>query len=384
MITDVRQISRDRCVGLDRAHRGADYAALAWGMVAECGMCAAKAAVKAKQTAVSAGDAQMALALDAVLARPTDSPLVGGVKNARTMMVWSFFALGKDPVTELPVYDDGTVRIEVTADKYGVATTYDKDVLIYVLSLIQDKLNRGETPSRIVSFKAHDFFVRTGRSSGGSYYNALDESLRRLKSTTIRTNIEIDDTVGGQRGEVVAFSWIDSSRFRYTRGEDGKRVADTVVVALNEWLYSLAIRQCAMLTYRDDYFDLKPLARRLYEIARAHCGAQPYIRFNLEKLRLRVGSTMSTSDFKSRLMALSKGQRFPLLDYGYMVVDPRKLAGAIPGLPPGQSRAVRRTPVKSYMVLFFRKDASFVTALGNLSAVPIIDADGFPSSSDLD
>ena len=172
-------------------------------------MCAAKAAVKAKQTAVSAGDAQMALALDAVLARPTDSPLVGGVKNARTMMVWSFFALGKDPVTELPVYDDGTVRIEVTADKYGVATTYDKDVLIYVLSLIQDKLNRGETPSRIVSFKAHDFFVRTGRSSGGSYYNALDESLRRLKSTTIRTNIEIDDTVGGQRGEVVAFSWIE-------------------------------------------------------------------------------------------------------------------------------------------------------------------------------
>src|SRR3954467_12175749 len=50
-----------------------------------------------------------------------------------------------------------------------------------------------------------DFFVRTGRPSGGSYYNALDESLRRLKSTTIRTNIEIDDTVGGQRGEVGAF-----------------------------------------------------------------------------------------------------------------------------------------------------------------------------------
>jgi len=28
MITNVRQISRDRRVGLDRAHRGADYAAL--------------------------------------------------------------------------------------------------------------------------------------------------------------------------------------------------------------------------------------------------------------------------------------------------------------------------------------------------------------------
>jgi hypothetical protein len=36
------------------------------------------------------------------------------------------------------------------------------------------------------------------------------------------------------------------------------------------------------------------------------------------------------------------------------------------------------------MVLIFRKDSSFVTALGNLSTVPMIDADGFPSSSDLD
>src|SRR3954462_12466074 len=84
----------------------------------------------------------------------------------------------------------------------------------------------GETPSRIVSFKAHDFFVRTGRPSGGSYYNALDESLRRFKATTIRTNIQIDDTVGGQRGEFVGFSCFNSSRFRYTRCEDGKRVAD--------------------------------------------------------------------------------------------------------------------------------------------------------------
>jgi plasmid replication initiation protein len=113
----------------------------------------------------------------------------------------------------------------------------------------------------------------------------------------------------------VAFSWIDSSRFRYTRSEDGKRVADTVVVAINEWLYSLAVQQRAMLTYHDDYFDLKPLARRLYEIARAHCGAQPYVRFNLEKLRLRVGSTMSTSDFKSRLMALSNAALLILKHY---------------------------------------------------------------------
>ena len=53
---------------------------------------------------------------------PTDSPLVGAARSERTLMVWSFFALSKEHTTELPVYDDGRVRIEVVGTKHGVAT----------------------------------------------------------------------------------------------------------------------------------------------------------------------------------------------------------------------------------------------------------------------
>jgi plasmid replication initiation protein len=91
-----------------------------------------------------------------------DSPLLGKVKNDRTMMVWNFFALSKERVTELPLFRDDQlgVRIEVVGTKYGVATVYDKEVLIYIASLMQDKLNRGEMVNQRFTFTAHDYCAR--------------------------------------------------------------------------------------------------------------------------------------------------------------------------------------------------------------------------------
>ena len=48
-----------------------------------------------------------------------DSPMGGRVKNDRTLMVWSFFGLGRQKTQRLPTYDNGTVRIEV----YGTPVT---------------------------------------------------------------------------------------------------------------------------------------------------------------------------------------------------------------------------------------------------------------------
>jgi plasmid replication initiation protein len=73
-----------------------------------------------------------------------DSPLIGKVKNDRSLMVWNFFALTKERVTELSPYRDGNVFIEVKGTRSGVATIWDKEILIYVASLMMDKVNRGE------------------------------------------------------------------------------------------------------------------------------------------------------------------------------------------------------------------------------------------------
>jgi plasmid replication initiation protein len=122
-----------------------------------------------------------------------DSPLLGKIKNDRTIMVFSFFSLMREKVTELPVYDDGRIRIEVTGTKHGVANIWDKELLIYIASLMQDKMNRGEfiDPNRReFTFSAHDFFRITGTKPGGSSYDRLEESLLRLQGTQISTNIE--------------------------------------------------------------------------------------------------------------------------------------------------------------------------------------------------
>lgn len=306
-----------------------------------------------------------------------DSPLVGSVKNARTMMVWSFFSLGKERVTELPVYNDGRVWIEVTGTKHGVPTMLDKEVLIYIVSLIQDKMNRGEATSRVVTFKANDFFARSGRKPAGTAYDWLEEALVRLKGTLIRTNIEAGDGVSGADE---GFSWIDRYRFRYTKSETGEKVGDTVVVMISDWLYSLVTGGNAILTYNPSYFDLKPLERRLYEVARAHCGKQSGFRMNIEKLRLRAGSDAPLKEFKRMLTNIAASRKFALIDYGFIIRDPR-----IARMPAADQAVKRRTPLKAYEVFFFPRDGVMAAMTEDHKGdSPLIDeGDVFPTPDDL-
>lgn len=321
---------------------------------------------------------QMDLFEEAVtkLAERTDSPLIGSVKNARTMMVWSFFALGRERVTELPVYNDGKVWIEVTGTKHGVPTMLDKEVLIYIVSLIQDKMNRGEPTSRVVTFKANDFFTRTGRKPAGTAYDWLEEALVRLKGTLIRTNIESGDGVGGTDE---GFSWIDRYRFRYTKSDTGEKVGDTVVIMLSDWVYGL-VTGGSVLTYNPSYFELKPLERRLYEIARAHCGNQSGFRMNIEKLRLRAGSDAPLKEFKRMLTNMTTARKFALIDYGFIIRDPR-----LTRQRPGEDTAKRRTPLKAYEVFFYPKDGVMAAMTQDLNAgAPLVeDGDAFPAMDDL-
>src|SRR3954467_13518117 len=93
---------------------------------------------------------------------PLDSPVTGTVQNDMRMMVWSLFSLSKDPVTELPVYDDGKVRIAVGGTSAGVATMWDKELLIYAGSVIREKVERGDKPERRIDVMDSDFWRSTG------------------------------------------------------------------------------------------------------------------------------------------------------------------------------------------------------------------------------
>ena len=61
-----------------------------------------------------------------------DSPLCGSAKNERDLMAFNFFSLTREHQTSLPPYDDGKVRIEVKGTDDGIATIWDKELLIYL------------------------------------------------------------------------------------------------------------------------------------------------------------------------------------------------------------------------------------------------------------
>ena len=277
-----------------------------------------------------------------------DSPLLGSAKNERTLMAYNFFSLTREHQTELPRYDDGKISIEVVGTKFGIANIWDKEVLIYLESLLQDRINRGEVPSPIFQFTANDLFRITGTKAAGTAYERLEAALDRLKSTTIKTNL-LDD--GGESGETSGFSWIDDYRIQWRRKRNGEKSMQSVRVILGRRLYNVILKKNHVLTYDSRYFQLPPLEKRLYEIARAHVGDQPGFKMGIEKLRLRVGCATELRFFKSKLQVISQ-RKYPLPGYGLSLIDPRIQRS----LDVKKPKPTGRTPLKSYLVYFYPID----------------------------
>lgn len=72
-----------------------------------------------------------------------------------------------------------------------------------------------------------------------------------------------------------------------------------VEVRLSDWVFN-AIRSNEVLTLNRQYFRLrKPLERRLYEIARKHCGwPGKAVKFGLDTLQRKCGSKSTDFEFR--------------------------------------------------------------------------------------
>jgi plasmid replication initiation protein len=239
-----------------------------------------------------------------------DSPLRGKVRGQRSVMAYPFFHLGKTAASrEVLRYDDGQVSIEVAPGPAGIATIYDKDLILYIASLMADKLRRGELrpddpkPDREFTFTAHDFFRVAGRDSAGKAYERLLQMLQRLQGTQVRTNIEM-----AGEGTDGVFSWIDAVNTRYRRNAKKEKELVCVSVTLCAWLYRGILSDTRLLTFADEYFDLAPLERRLYEIAKAEDVETDGWSIGIEDLHARVGARGLLRHFGQFLTDLERNQ----------------------------------------------------------------------------
>jgi hypothetical protein len=201
---------------------------------------------------------------------------------------------------------DGNKSIKVAPSVLGRATQFDKDVLIYVVSQLTEALNRGrkDAQNRTVRFTVYDYLVTTNRGVGGDDYRRLQEAFERLAGTRITTDIK----TGGERVKE-GFGIIDTWRIIEKSREDERMIA--VEITLSRWLYN-AVQAFEVLTIHPDYFRLrKPLARRLYELARKHCGHQASWAIGLDLLREKSGSKSTLREFRRAVRAIEADDSLP-------------------------------------------------------------------------
>lgn len=213
-------------------------------------------------------------------------------KGDMASMAHPIFSLSTKPDHRIRRYEDRTGRnyLEVKPSSDGLATIHDRDILIYCISQIMSAINKGQKVSRVVRLKAFDLLKATNRPSDGRGYSGLRNALARLQGTQIETNI-----VTGNVEQLDIFSIIDRARIvRETR--DGRM--QEIEVQLSDWVFN-AIQAHEVLTLHRNYFRLrKPLERRIYEIARKHCGAQNIWKISLQALQYKCGSSSTSREFK--------------------------------------------------------------------------------------
>ncbi|RMD89058.1 MAG: plasmid replication initiator RepA [Alphaproteobacteria bacterium] len=213
------------------------------------------------------------------------------------------FSLATRPDRRILSYSRNGVEITVTPSVKGLATIHDKDVLIYCISQLVAALNAGRAVGRTLTLKAHDLLVATNRETSGDGYRRLREAFERLAGTRITTNL-----VAGDYEATTGFGLIESWEIlRRTRG--GRMVS--VTVTLSEWLFRAVLAR-SVLTISRDYFRLrKPLERRIYELARKHCGRQESWRVSVAVLHEKSGSASPRRVFRAMLREMVASNHLP-------------------------------------------------------------------------
>ena len=257
------------------------------------------------QSEDAAGDAQVDLFFETIV----DTPL----RDDRALMEFPFFSLQKRPQMKPLEFEKDDVVIKVSPGPRGMASVWDRDVLVYAVSKINERIERGEKVPRSVQFIAHDFLKLTHRGTNKGAYELLKDALFRLRSTTVETTI----ASAGQRNHR-GFGWIDSFEIVEDEKPDGSRRMRAVEITLSDWMYRALIKERRVLSISPDYFKLDGgLERRLYQLARKHVGHQRQWKIGLPLLAQKVGSVQDLRFFKRDLKRIIEADNIP--DYRFSI-----------------------------------------------------------------
>ena len=225
-------------------------------------------------------------------------------KSDIASMEHPLFTLSTRPDKKIRNYEHNGNKVTIVPSTLGLATIHDKDILIYAISQLTKGINEGKTPQHKIRFKAYNLLITTNRGTGGREYKLLRNALDRLTGTLITTDIKTND-----KQIIKGFGIIDSYEIVVDDSNTNRMIE--LEITLSEWLYNSILGK-EILSISPDYFRLrKPIERRIYEIARKHCGQQKKWIISIKNLHKKVGSTSTLYKFKYTLNNIIKHNHLP-------------------------------------------------------------------------
>ena len=278
------------------------------------------------------------------------------LRDQRETMERPFFSLAKSKRVKPIEYKspDAKIWVHVSANPlYGMATIWDADILIFFASVVSDMRRRGVNDiPQTLHFMPYDLLKVIGRQTSGRAYQLLTQSLDRLQSTTVKTNIRAPSN----RREAT-FSWIDSWEHRVDPKTERAR---GMSVTLAKWFHEGLLMDGGVLAIDRAYFDISGGRERwLYRVARKHAGGAGENGFAISFPTLfdKSGAEGPYRRFKFELIAIARADQLP--GYALTVEEGKgepslrmrrrsenvvRTANVSPGKP-GTAERPQRTPV---------------------------------------
>ena len=182
---------------------------------------------------------------------------------------------------------DGLCTVAVQPGKTGRASLFDKDILIFLISQNANALasGRGKSKSRVLRLDVHRYLMSLQRTVNPVDYERFMAGLERLRTTRITSENWSNDGGGAAEFNIIE-SWIVIDK------DELKGRPITVDVTLSSWLFEI-MDNGHIFPITRDYFQMqKPIVRRLYELARAHCDS--LLTWNIDHERLYELSAYSS------------------------------------------------------------------------------------------
>lgn len=225
-------------------------------------------------------------------------------KDNRSLMDVALFRLSKRDkrAGEVIRYDLPDGFVEVKAGPDGMASIWDYDIVLMLISCLTESMNlfnagRGTMPSKTFVPHASDIAKFCRRGDGGRQADELEAALDRLVGTTIKSVRETPSRNGKRLvRETEAESLIGP--YRVVSRTDTGKVARVEIEAPN-WIYReiTSGTRPDVLTVHPDYFLIEPgLGRFLYRLARRAAG-KTSAKWAFKTIYERSGSTGTFKEF---------------------------------------------------------------------------------------